>query len=76
MKLFRRFEMTGVQRNDVIQITEEGPWMGCLLQVEEVKDWGVKAYMVVPSKGTMYSRVEHGKYEVIGPAAWMQVEEE
>ncbi|MHB1909791.1 MAG: hypothetical protein ACYCQJ_13120 [Nitrososphaerales archaeon] len=68
--------MTSAQRNDVIQIIEEGAWKGALLQVEEVKSWGVKAYLIMPTQGTVYSRIEHGKYEVIGPAAWMQVEEE
>jgi len=67
--------MSQMKKNDVIQITEEGAWKGCLLQVDEVKDWGVQAYLTVPVKGVLYSRVEHGKYEVIGPATWMRVEE-
>jgi len=60
-----------VSKNDVIQVIEgvgNGSWTGCLMIVDEVKDWGVMAYLHVPMQGDAYLRLKHGEYEVIGKA--------
>ena len=60
-----------VSKNDVIQVVEgvgNGSWTGCLMIVDEVKDWGVQAYLHVPMQGDAYLRLKHGEYEVIGKA--------
>lgn len=60
-----------VSKNDVIQVVEgvgNGSWTGCLMIVDEVKDWGVLAYLHVPMQGDAYLRLKHGDYEIIGKA--------
>lgn len=37
------------ENGDIVQITDEShPWFPCLLIVDEVKNWGVQAYAIVP----------------------------
>ena len=59
-----------VKVNDIIQLTEtaqEG-WISCLMIVQEVKSWGVQAYMKLPEQGDAYLRIAYGKFEVVGHA--------
>ena len=61
-----------VKKNDVIQINEKFKgtgWIGCLMIVDEVKSWGVQAYLHVPMQGDAYLRIKHGEYDVIGKTA-------
>ena len=61
-----------VSKGDVIQVNEcvgNCNWTGCLMIVDEVKDWGVQAYLHIPMQGDAYLRLKHGEYEVIGKAA-------
>lgn len=61
--------MSEIRVNDVIQATEgAGEWCGCLLQVDEVKPWGVQAYIHVPNQGDAYIRLKNGDFEKIGSA--------
>lgn len=59
-----------VKKDSVIQINENGPegWIGCLLQVDEVKSWGVQAWTEIPKQGSAYLRLETGKFDYIGEA--------
>lgn len=73
--------MEKVKKNDVIQINENclsKDWIGCLMIVDEVKGWGVQAYLHVPMQGNAYLRIHHGEYDVIGKAAMVvkEVEED
>ena len=60
--------------NDIIQITDEAhAWYGCLLVVDEVKPWGVIAYMTIPQTndaseppGIAFNRLKLGTYERVG----------
>lgn len=64
--------MAKVKKNDVIQINEKFKgtgWIGCLMIVDEVKSWGVQAYLHVPMQGDAYLRIKHEEYDVIGVAA-------
>jgi len=59
-----------VKKNSVIQINDNGPegWIGCLLQVDEVKSWGVLAWVEIPKEGSAYLRLETGRFDYIGEA--------
>lgn len=60
-------------KSEVIQVNETIPeWTGCLMIVDEVKQWGVVAGMRVPGKGTAYLRLKHDQYERIGRAAFIE----
>lgn len=65
--------MKKANKNDVIQVNEKNgkysKWCGCLMIVSEVKNWGVLAGLLIPFQGTAYLRINHGDYDVIGPAA-------
>lgn len=56
----------------VIQVKEDIPaWGGCLMIVDEVKQWGVQVYMRIPGgRGvkTAYLRLRHDEYYYIGEA--------
>lgn len=66
-----------IKNGDVIQAIENtGDWCGCLLIVEEVKEWGVLAGLKVPMQGTAYIRLKHDQYEYIGRAPLVPVKEE
>ena len=59
-----------MKKGDIIQITNpENKFYSCLLIVDEVKSWGVQAYMTVPKKDdNPFTRVENGSFEVVGKA--------
>ena len=62
--------MKNIKENSVIQITETGQegWVGCLLQVNEIKSWGVLGWVQIPMKGSAYLRVKFEDLEHIGEA--------
>lgn len=67
--------MPNVSVNDVIQVNDafkNSKWTGCLMIVDEVRDWGVQAYLHVPMQGDAYLRLRHNEYEVIGKAAFVR----
>ena len=69
--------MINVEYGDVIQANEEAKeWVGCLLIVEEVKDWGVIAGLKIPQQGTAYIRLKFTEFEKIGKAVLVPVKEE
>ena len=68
-----------VNVNDVIQVNDSIPnssWIGCLMIVSEVKNWGVIAYLRVPTQGNAYLRLRHNEYEVIGKAVFVSKSED
>lgn len=66
-----------IKKNDVIQVNENIPdWCGCLMIVEEVKDWGVMAGMRIPFKGSTYLRLKFEDIEYIGESVFVPLEEE
>lgn len=71
--------MEKAKKNDVIQINEKcgnKSWMGCLMIVDEVKSWGVQAYLHIPMQGDAYLRLKHEEYDVIGKAALVAKEDD
>lgn len=59
-----------LSQNSTIQVNENGnvDWIGCLLQVDEVKSWGVLAYVNMPYKSNVYVRIKFGHFDIIGSA--------
>ena len=58
-----------VEEGSVIQANENaGDWCGCLLIVDEVKSWGVQAYMRIPKDGTAFIRLKNDDFDLIGKA--------
>lgn len=66
-----------VKINDVVQIaphpTLKEPFHFKLATVDEVRSWGVRAY-VATFQGDAYVRLPWGAFEVIGPAKFVRVE--
>lgn len=68
-----------VKVGSVIQVKETVPaWGGCLMIVQEVKEWGVQCYMRLPGREmkTTYLRLNHSEYYVIGEAELVEDENE
>lgn len=69
-------EMKKVAPGDIIQITDEKhSWYPCLLIVDEVKSWGVQAYISVPQSndgtvapGAAFNRLNWADFELVGHA--------
>jgi hypothetical protein len=59
-----------VSVNSVIQINEKGPegWVGCFVQVSEVKSFGVQGWVQIPKGGQAYIRLNWDVMEYIGEA--------
>ena len=62
---------------DVIQVKETVPaWGGCLMIVDEIKDWGVQAVMRLPGRNPRLTalRLNHSEYYSVGEAKIKDVE--
>ena len=65
-----------IKKESVVQANENsGEWCGCLLIVDEVKDWGVQAGMKVPFNGVAYIRLTFDQIEYIGEAILVSEDE-
>lgn len=59
--------MNELKRGSVIQANENaGAWCGTVLIVDEVKSWGVQAFVHIPMQGDAYIRLTPDQYEVLG----------
>lgn len=62
--------MNELKRGSVIQANENaGAWCGTVLIVDEVKSWGVQAFVHIPMQGDAYIRLTPDQYEVLGGEA-------
>ena len=71
--------MSGLKRGSIIQANENaGDWCGTVLIVDEVKDWGVQAFIRVPMKGDAFIRLTPEQFEILsgGEAVLMPSEAE
>jgi hypothetical protein len=61
----------------VVQVNENGPegWIGCLMQVDEVKSFGVQAGVKMPKGGTAYLRLNWEQIDYIGQAVMVSQEQ-
>jgi len=71
--------MNEAKKGIIIQANENaGEWCGTVLIVDEVKDWGVQAFVHVPMKGDAFIRLTPEQFEIIsnGEAVLMPKEED
>ena len=71
--------MEGLKRGSIIQANENaGAWCGTVLIVDEVKSWGVQAFVHVPMKGDAFIRLTPEQFEILsnGEAVLMPQEAE
>lgn len=66
-----------IEKNDIVQIVDANhPWFPSILIVEEVKKWGVQAFLCIPesntenSVGFAYTRLEFSQVEKVGRCAF------
>lgn len=59
-----------IKENSIVQINDKGPdgWIGCLVQVSEIKTWGIQGWVKIPQSGDAYIRLNWDKIEHIGEA--------
>jgi len=59
-----------VKVNSVVQLNEHAQegWIGCFLQVSEVKSWGVQGWVQIPKGGSAYLRPTWEQIDYIGEA--------
>lgn len=62
--------------NDLIQFTNNHKWAGCVATVQEVRPWGLQAYVSIPNGGDAFIRVTHGDYVVVGTAYYIVEDED
>lgn len=66
-----------IKKNSVVQANEKAnDWVGCLLQVDEVKTWGVQAWVKIPMQGNAYIRLNWDQIEYISEAVLSPAETE
>lgn len=59
-----------IKENSVVQVNEKGneDWVGCLVQVSEVKSWGIQGWVKIPKSGDAYIRLKWEEIDYIGQA--------
>ena len=59
-----------MKKNSVVQINENGPegWIGCFVQVSEIKTWGIQGWVEIPKGGSAYIRLKSKEFDYIGEA--------
>ena len=59
-----------IQKNSVVQVNDKGHegWVGCLLQVDEVKTWGIIGHVQIPHGGIVPIRISRDSIDFIGEA--------
>lgn len=61
---------TKIIENSIVQVNENGnkDWIGCLVQVSEVKGWGVQGWVQIPQSGQAFIRLKWDEIDYIGQA--------
>ena len=64
--------MKDIAENSIVQINENGgeDWMGCIVQVSEVKPWGVIGWVQIPLQGPSFVKLLWAQIEYIGEAVF------
>ena len=56
--------MLKLSRGSIIQANENAKdWRGCVLIVDEVKSWGVQAFLHIPGQGDAYIRLRNDEFD-------------
>ena len=63
--------------NAVVQVNDRGQqdWIGCLVQVSEVKGWGIQGFVHIPKRGRAYIRLKWVEINYIGQAVMAVAED-
>ncbi len=66
-----------VKVNSIVQINETGVegWTGCLVQVTELKGFGIQGYVQIPKGGPAYIRLNWDQFEYVGEATMIPSDE-
>lgn len=68
--------MAELKRGSIIQANENAKgWCGCVLIVDEVKPWGVQAFIHIPMHGDAYIRLTTEQFDVLGAEAVLMPKE-
>lgn len=66
-----------MKRGSIIQANENAKdWCGTVLIVDEVKPWGVQAFVHIPFKGDAYIRLNHSEFDDLNAMAALVPREE
>jgi hypothetical protein len=66
-----------VRRGDIYQLNPEIECFGAALMiVDEIKNWGVQGYIIIPGQGNAWVRKKWADIEWVGHAIWQIVDEE
>ena len=59
-----------IEEGDLVQIIDqEHSWFPCVLMVDEVKDWGVQACVIIPNSNGVsraYNRLKYDQIKKVG----------
>ena len=57
-----------VAKGDLVQVNLDGQdgWIGCVLEVSDVRAWGIIGFVKIPCRGNAYLRVDHAHYIKVG----------
>lgn len=66
---------SGREVGDIVQIVPHHKWGGCLAVVDDVRAWGVVAYVRLPHNdgspaGDAYTRLAWADFQAVGKAVW------
>jgi hypothetical protein len=63
-----------IKKNSIVQVNEHGQegWVGCLVQVDEVKPWGIQGWVQIPMQGQAFIRLQNDHIDYIGEAKMIQ----
>lgn len=58
-----------LQKGDIVQVRPEHRWAHCLAVIDEVKSWGVQAYVTMYTPhgtGPAYVRLKYDDFDIVG----------
>ena len=65
MSMWKR-KSTHICKGALIQVNEKNDdWFGCVMIVDEVKNWGVQAYLRIPCHGNAFLRLKWDEFELL-----------
>ncbi len=76
MSMWKR-KLTRVCKGALIQVNEKNDdWFGCVMIVDEVKNWGVQAYLRIPCRGNAFLRLNWDEFELLEDKAVFEIGDE
>ena len=68
---------TSVCKGSLIQVNEKNhDWFGCVMIVDEVKSWGVQAYLKIPCRGNAFLRLNWDEFVLLEDKAIFEISDE